>query len=400
MTAKEIFTSHVIRPRCKTFPEKQDVRYGKHRRVTTLLFFLTDRKTRHLTGASREISPMQRVDIDGNSHLQGDDVHVRVPTKHKGRTTRHADHETTEGFRADPPPGNVDSYNIVYSWCIQIPKAEATSGAAILASRLFIYGTKVAKAGVMKPVLQIFSTGKEEHGAKGNAVRAHRWLLRRRDFTHAQLRLFTTLSDLFKHLLRIRLVGYTRISRPSTAFVTLQILITHDARCDPTRKATASRVYQEKSNLRFLPWTARQTLPDLLYRITKILSTFEKCLPSEAHVCETTLWNMRYSSLRAISILISDSSRDKVVTARFCDDSRCHENRNNSKESTRTQETQQVDITALKLGDALNAVRMLVRSLSWSLTGSRRIRRSSLMIGAHKLSNVVEQELQGLLPLT
>ena len=111
----------------------------------------------------------------------------------------------------------------------------------------------------MKPVLQIFSTGKEEHGAKGNAVRVHRWLFRGRDFAHALLRLFmfpsyyNPLRLYSRHLLGIRLVGYTRISRLFIAFVTLPILITHDARCDPTREATASRVYQEKSDLRLLP---------------------------------------------------------------------------------------------------------------------------------------------------
>ena len=120
---------------------------------------VTERKSRQLTGVSR--SPMQRVGTEGNSHLRGDNDYVRVPAKHKGRTTRRADPETTEGLRADPPAGNVDFYNIVYSWCFQIPTGEATSG-AILASRLFSYGTKGAKAGVMNPVLQKFSTSKEE----------------------------------------------------------------------------------------------------------------------------------------------------------------------------------------------------------------------------------------------
>ena len=74
---------------------------------------LTGGKTRPLTGASREISPMQWVDTDGNSHLRGDHDHVRVPAKHKCRTTGHADHETSEGFSADPPAGIVDSYNTI-----------------------------------------------------------------------------------------------------------------------------------------------------------------------------------------------------------------------------------------------------------------------------------------------
>ena len=63
-------------------------------------------------------------------------------------------------------------------------------------------------------------------------------------------------------------------------------------------------------------------------------------------------------------------------------------------QSSRTPESQQAGITALALGDALTAVRMLVRPLSWSLTGTRSICRSSPMIEAYILSNVVEQELQ------
>ena len=61
---------------------------------------------------------------------------------------------------------------------------------------------------------------------------------------------------------------------------------------------------------------------------------------------------------------------------------------------SRTQESQQAGTTALSLGDALNAVRMLVRPLSWSLTGTRRNCRSSPTIEAYILSHVVAQELQ------
>ena len=69
-------------------------------------------------------------------------------------------------------------------------------------------------------------------------------------------------------------------------------------------------------------------------------------------------------------------------------------NKDNSKESPRTLETEQVDVTAIKPDDALNAVKMLVRSLSWSLTGTKRICRSSPILGAYILCNVVEQRLQ------
>ena len=197
---------------------------------------LTDGKTRQLSGASREISLTQWIDTAENTHLRGGNDYVHVFAKHKGRTTSHADLETTEGLCADPPAGNEDSHNVVHSWCAQvhvsihscdftngyfqgreigqislyhIPKGEATCG-AILASRLSIHGTKGARAGVMNTVLQKFSTCKEQHGGKGNTVRV----------------------------------------QP----------ITHDARCDSTREATTSGVHQEKFNSRFLAWIGRQTL--------------------------------------------------------------------------------------------------------------------------------------------
>ena len=63
-------------------------------------------------------------------------------------------------------------------------------------------------------------------------------------------------------------------------------------------------------------------------------------------------------------------------------------------ESSRTPESQQASIKAPAPGDALNGVRMLVRPLSWSFTGTRRICRCSLMFEAYILSNIVEQGLQ------
>ena len=149
---KENFTSHVIHS-SKIFSRETRRAIRETQMSYDAVVILTDRKTRQLTGVSRKISPMQRVDTDGNSHLRGDNEYVRVPAKHKCRTTGHADSETTEGLRADLPAGNVDSHKIVCRWCAQIPKGEATSG-AILASRLSIYGSQGARAGVMNPVLQ------------------------------------------------------------------------------------------------------------------------------------------------------------------------------------------------------------------------------------------------------
>ena len=160
------------------------------------------------------------------------------------------------------------------------------------ASGLSTYGTKGARAGVMNPVLQKFSTSKEEHGAKGNAMRVHRWLFREGDFTHALLRLFMLLPYYnFLNPLRTFIQDtfeYTRILRPPFASVT-PILITHDARGDPTREATASRV----THGFLLGLQDRHSL--FSYTEFRRFSVRFKMFSSEPHVCETTLWNTRYS---------------------------------------------------------------------------------------------------------
>ena len=141
---------------------------------------LIDEETRQPTDASREIYPMRRVDTDKNAHLRGDNDFACVPAKYKGRLAGYGDVETTEGLRADPLAGNVDSNNIVCSWCAQahvsihscdftngysqgqeidrillyrIPKEGVTRG-AILVSRLPIHGAMGARAEVMDSVLQ------------------------------------------------------------------------------------------------------------------------------------------------------------------------------------------------------------------------------------------------------
>ena len=112
--------------------------------------------------------------------------------------------DSTSGYFQEQEIGRILLYHI--------PKGEATSE-AILASRLSIYGAMGARADVMNPVSQQFSTGKEEHGAKDNSERVQS--------------------------------------------------IAHDARCCLKQEASTSKVHQERSNSRFLAWIARQTRSDL-----------------------------------------------------------------------------------------------------------------------------------------
>ena len=159
---------------------------------------LTDEKTGELTDASREIYPMQRVDTDKNAHLRGDNDYVCAPAEHKGRLIGCGDFETTEGLRADPPAGNVDSHNIFCSWYpqahVSIHSCDFTCGNSQgqKIDRILLYRMpKIrsykwsnfgfasthqlyngAKAKAMNSVLQKLLIGKEEHKAKTNTERA------------------------------------------------------------------------------------------------------------------------------------------------------------------------------------------------------------------------------------
>ena len=61
---------------------------------------------------------------------------------------------------------------------------------------------------------------------------------------------------------------------------------------------------------------------------------------------------------------------------------------------TQNFKSQQACITALAPGNALNAEKMLIHLLSWSLTRIRRVSRSTLMAEAHALSNAVQHGLR------
>ena len=136
---------------------------------------LPDEEARQLTEAGCEICPMQWVDTDENACLRRDNDSVSVPAKCQSRLVGCGNFETTEGLRTDSSARDVDSHNIVCSWCAQahvsshscdftngyfqgqevdrillyripaegIPE-EGIAGGEILASRVPSYGTKDA----------------------------------------------------------------------------------------------------------------------------------------------------------------------------------------------------------------------------------------------------------------
>ena len=79
---------------------------------------LTDEEVRPLTEAGCEIYPMKWFDTDKNAYLRRDGIMFLFP-KYKSRLVGCGNFETTEGLRTDSPAGDVDSHNIVCSWCAQ-----------------------------------------------------------------------------------------------------------------------------------------------------------------------------------------------------------------------------------------------------------------------------------------
>ena len=76
--------------------------------------------------------------------------------------------------------------------------------------------------------------------------------------------------------------------------------ITYDAKHGLTRKSTADEIRQLRSLTQSLAWIARQTRPDLSYRISKVQSTFENACVRDLRECNRTVEYATSTSTRVI----------------------------------------------------------------------------------------------------
>ena len=155
--------------------------------------------------------------------------------------------------------------------------------------------------------------------------------------------------------------------------------ITYDMRHSLTRKAKADKLHQLRSVTQSLAWIARQTRPDLSYRISKIQSTFENACVRDLRECN-----------RIVEYATSTSTRDIAVVVTISDASFCQA-QEQIDGVTQNFKSQQACITALALGNALNAEKMLTHQLSWSSKRINRVCRSTLMAEAYALPNAVDR---------
>ena len=225
---------------------------------------------------------------------------------------------------------------------------------AVMSSNMddLLYGYLPEGAEAMNSVLQQFLVGKEEH---------------------------TRFRFCGKEFPQDEDFGVRVIAKDNTERVQPN---TYDAKYGLTRKATTSEVHQLRSVTQSPAWIARQTRPDFSYRISKIQSTFENACVKDLRECYRIVEYPTYTSTRCIYW-------DDAVVVTISDASFFQE-QEQLDGITQNFKSQQACITALALGNALTAERMLVHFLSWSSTRIRRISRSStLMAEAYALSNAV-----------
>ena len=301
---------------------------------------LTDEEVRQLTEAGCEICPIKWVDTDKNAYQRRDNDYVSVPAKYKSRLVGCENFETTEGLRTDSPAGDVDSHNIVGSWCAQahvsihscdftnggfqgqeidrillyrippegIPE-EGIAGGEILASRVPVYSKKDAGRGLwlrlkntfglfkcsLNQILPTLFTLRDEEsriiavmssnvddllygnlpeGAEAANSLLQQFLVGKQE--HGNFRFcgkeFRQDEDLGIH---VTAKDNTERIQP----------ITYETKHGLTRKAAADEVHQLRSVTQSLAWIARQTRPDLSYRISKVQSTFENACVRDSSEC-------------------------------------------------------------------------------------------------------------------
>ena len=156
-------------------------------------------------------------------------------------------------------------------------------------------------------------------------------------------------------------------------------------------KAIASGVHQWRSVTSSLAWIARQTRPDLSYRISKIQGTFENACVKDLRECNRIVKCSISTSTRVIYFL--HFSWDDAVVVTISDTSSC-QIQDQVDGVTKNFKSQQACVTALAPGNALNPEKMLIHPFSWCSTRIRRICRSTLMAEAYALSNAVEHGLR------
>jgi hypothetical protein len=388
-----------------------------------------------------QVYPMQWIETDRNAHKRRADKFV--PPDLKSRLVGCGNFEDTEGLRTDSPTGDVDSHNLVFSWCAsnkvkirsadisnaylqgkqndrvilyRIPKGgipeEGIAEGDVLAARVPIYGTKDAGRGFWLRLKEVVM----ENGYALNQILPTMFVLRHMgrivgtmssnvdDLLYGSLpeyeQVMNNILDEFsvkeKNATRFRFCGKEVVQHDD-----MSITVTAKDNTEKIRpidigekrrgtdKCNSSETTCLRSVVASMAWVARQVRPGLSYRVSKLQSVAAKGTIKDMRDCNKVLEFAQNSSTEGIHFASSGITWDEAVVCSISDASFCNETIviDGEKEDGRSQ---QGYLICLAPAGIVNMMEAIIHPISWSSTHIHRVCRSTLMAETFALNKAIE----------
>ena len=388
-----------------------------------------------------QIHPMQWIETDKNAHLRRADKFV--PRELKSRLVGCGNFEDTQGLRTDSPTGDVDSHNLVFSWCSSnkvkiksadisnaylqgkendrvilyripkggIPEAGVYEG-DVLAARVPIYGTKDAGRGFWLRLKEVVV----ENGYSLNQILPTMFSLRHEgkivgtmssnvdDLLYGSLpehenvmnKILDTFSVRERNIAPFRFCG-KEVQQSEDYSITVTAKdntekirpIDIGEKRKGSDKCNASETTCLRSVVASLAWIARQVRPGLSYRVSKLQSVAGKGTIKDMRECNKVLEYAQGTSTEGIHFASEGISWDDAVVTSISDASFCNEKIviDGVVEDDRSQ---QGYLICLAPAGIVNMMQAVIHPLGWSSTHIHRICRSTLMAETFALNKAIE----------
>ena len=391
---------------------------------------LTKSELQELLDEGVKVNPMQWIETDRNAHKRRDDKDI--PADLKSRLVGCGNFEETEGLRTDSPTGDVDSHNMVFSWCAsnkvrikcaditsaylqgkendriilyRIPKGgipeEGVNEGDVLAARVPVYGTKDAGRGWWLRLQEVATA----ENFTVNKILPTMFTLR------VEEKIVGVMSSNVDDLLYGNLPGYegpmqrildtfaVRESKEAPfRFCGKEVVQHDDFSIDVTAKDNTEKIRpidigdkkrstdkcnaEETTCLRSvvaaMAWVARQVRPGLSYRVSKLQSVAGQGYVKDMRDCNKVLEYAHETSSLGIHFASEGISWDDAVVCSISDASFCNETVNIAGvlEPGRSQQGYMV---ALAPAGIVNMSEAVIHPISWSSTHIKRVCRATLM---------------------
>ena len=376
------------------------------------------------------IQPMQWVETDKNAHLRRDGKFIAPDLK--SRLVGCGNFEETDGIRTDSPAGDVDSHNLIFSWCAshkvmirsadisnaylqgnevdriilyRIPKGgipeEGIEEGTIIAARVPIYGTKDAGRGFWLKLKEVVLS----RGYKTNKILPTMFTLVKDGKIRA------VMSSNVDDLLYGSRPGFdAEIRENLDEFQVKQILDTEFRFCgkevkqledmsilvtakDNTEKVRPIEVGKKKlvekcnsventalrSVVASLAWIARQVRPGLSFRVSKLQTVAGKAKIKDLRECNKVLEYALETSEEGIFYSSELGPWDDTVVTSINDASFGNEEIEVKPGEYEDGRSQQGVFVCLAPADVVNASVTTIHPISWSSTVIKRACRATLM---------------------